>query len=105
MSVKVVNNAEQDRYELVDGSKALGFITYRRHPDLVVLTHTEIDPEFEGRGFGGHLVRGALDDIQSQNIKMMPVCPFVQQWVARHPQYAHLDYRHGQSSTERASDQ
>lgn len=58
-----------------------------------MITHTEVEPRFAGQGVGSQLVRHALDDIRTQGIPVLPVCPFVQQWIVRHPDYHDLDYR------------
>jgi predicted GNAT family acetyltransferase len=39
------------------------------------------------------LVRGALDHVRSLGLPVLPICPFVHGWMARHPEYADLDYR------------
>ena len=35
----------------------------------------------------------ALDDVRERGLKALPVCGFVQGFIARHPDYADLDYR------------
>jgi uncharacterized protein len=47
--VTVTNNAARQRYEAVTGSATVaGFVDYQVSSQLVVLTHTEVDPTFEG---------------------------------------------------------
>jgi uncharacterized protein len=90
MSQEIVENAEQNRYEIrVDGALA-GFAEYRTRPDAVVFTHTEIDPSFEGKGLGGALARGALDDVRDKGLSVVPLCPFIKTWIERHPDYEDL---------------
>jgi predicted GNAT family acetyltransferase len=90
VEVLVTYNAEELRYELhVDGELA-GVIRYRREPGSVVLVHTDIDPKFEGHGLGGQLVRGALDDLRSRGLRVVPLCPFVLAFIRRHAEYADL---------------
>ena len=90
---EVTRNEADHRYEIrVDGELA-GFAAYETTPELVVLTHTEIGPAWEGRGVGGRLVRAALDDVRGRDLAVLPICPFVQGWINRHPEYAALDYR------------
>jgi predicted GNAT family acetyltransferase len=90
MNVTVTDNSRELRYELrVDGELA-GFILYRREPDAVVLVHTDIDPRFEGQGLGERLVRGALDDLRSRHLRVVPVCPFVRAFISRHAEYSDL---------------
>jgi predicted GNAT family acetyltransferase len=69
---------------LIDGRRA-GYAAYRRHPEAIAYTHTEIEPEFEGRGLGGKLVRAALDRARAEGVAVLPYCPFVREYVERHP--------------------
>lgn len=93
MTIHVQDNTERTRYEATRDGEVLGFADYIRTPDSLVFTHTEIDPRFEGQGVGGTLVRAALDDVRAQGLLALPTCPFVEAWMARHPDYADLDYR------------
>lgn len=95
MTVEVVDRAQDNRYEAVRDGTVLGFAAYQRTDELVVFTHTEVDPALEGQGVGGALVRGALDHVRELGLKALPVCPFVEAWMRRHPAYADLDYRRG----------
>jgi predicted GNAT family acetyltransferase len=54
------------------------------------MTHTEVDQDAGRSGLGSSLVRSALDDVRSQGIKVVPLCPFVRGWIDRHPDYADL---------------
>lgn len=69
---------------LVDGRRA-GYAAYRRHPEAIAYTHTEIEPEFEGRGLGGKLVRAALDRARAEGVAVLPYCPFVREYIEHHP--------------------
>ena len=91
MSEPVVRDEPRElRYEaLVDGRVA-GIIRYRVEPGALVLVHTEVDEELEGTGVASRLVRGALDDIRSRGLGIVPVCPFVRSFIGRHPEYADL---------------
>ena len=86
----VVDNPEQQRYELWLGATRAGFIDYLSEPGTIVLVHTEIDPALEGQGLGGRLVAGALDDLRARDLKLVPLCPFVRTYLRRHPEYADL---------------
>lgn len=86
----MTNHPERERYEVnVDGELA-GFATYQDRPEGVALVHTQVLPEFGGRGIGSSLVRRALDDIKARNKKVVPLCPFVTDVIRRHPEYADL---------------
>jgi predicted GNAT family acetyltransferase len=44
----------------------------------------------EGSGVGSALVAGALDDIRSRGLRVVPLCPFVAAFIRRHSEYADL---------------
>ena len=88
--VRVQDNPDELRYELrVDGNLA-GHIRYRRKPGSIVLLHAEVEPALEGQGLGAELVRSALEDIRSRGELVVPLCPFVDAYIRRHPEYADL---------------
>ena len=97
MPTDVVDVPERHRYEIVRDGSMLGFTAYQKTDELIVFTHTEVDPALEGQGVGGKLVRAALDDVRRQGLAVLPICPFVHAWMSRHPDYADLDYRRPQS--------
>jgi uncharacterized protein len=83
---RIVDNAEEQLYELWVGDERAGVIEYETKPGVVVLIHTEIDPDFEGRGLGSKLIAGALSDIRTRGLKLEPICPFVRAYLRRHPE-------------------
>ncbi|QUX24696.1 MULTISPECIES: GNAT family N-acetyltransferase [Nocardiopsis] len=92
MATEVADAPENKRYEIrVDGEVA-GFAEYILTDGLITFTHTEIDPAHEGRGLGGALVRGVLDDVRGRDLDVLPLCPFVKGWIQRHPDYTDLVY-------------
>jgi predicted GNAT family acetyltransferase len=89
-SITVQNNAQAHRYEVfVDGDLA-GFSAYRDEPGRRVFTHTKIDADYEGHGVGSALARVALDDTRAQGLSVAPRCPFIAEYIHRHPEYADL---------------
>jgi len=92
MSLEVTHNAVLNRYEAQQDGVLAGFAGYQLGPELVVFTHTEVEPAFEGRGIGSALVRFALDDVRANrpDLKVVPLCSFVKSWIQHHPDYADL---------------
>ena len=87
---EVRDNRERTRYEiLVDGELA-GFVQYNMRGGRLILVHTEIDEVHAGQGLASILVVGALDDIRVRGLKIVPVCPFVERFIERHPEYDDL---------------
>jgi uncharacterized protein len=51
---------------------------------LVIFTHMETDPSFEGQGVASQLVRWALDDVRARGMHVVAVCPFVKAYIGKH---------------------
>lgn len=90
--VRVTHNADDSRYEAWVGQKMAGFAAYQLTGDLIVFTHTEVDPGFEGQGVGSALAREALDDVRGTDRKVLPLCPFIKAWIESHREYVDLVY-------------
>lgn len=82
----VRNNTALSRYELdVDGTTA--FANYRLAPGKVIITHTETPPVLRGRGIASQLVRGALEQIRADGLKVVAACGFVVDYLDKHPEF------------------
>lgn len=42
----------------------------------IIIDHTEVNAEFNGRGVGKQMVMAAVDFARENNIKILPLCPF-----------------------------
>lgn len=89
----VADNSEQNRYEARRGLEMVGYLTYRLDSGRIALIHTEVPPELEGQGIGSELVGRALDDIRRRGLTIAPICPFVDDYLREHPEYADLAAR------------
>jgi uncharacterized protein len=81
----VADAPERERFEIRDGEQVVGFTEYRRRGDLIAFVHTEIAPEREGEGLASRLIAAALDEAHRQGIAVLPFCPFVRGYIAKHP--------------------
>jgi uncharacterized protein len=93
---EIVHAPDQNRYELRLNDKLIGLAAYRIHKGRIALTHTEVEPSCEGRGFGSRLAAAALDDAARKGLEVVPLCPFIAHFIDEHPEYEPLlavDYR------------
>jgi predicted GNAT family acetyltransferase len=87
----VISDApERKRFIATADGEPAGFIVYRLRPGLLALIHTEVEERFEGHGIGGRLARFALDQARAEGLAVLPFCPFVNDWMKRHPEYTDL---------------
>lgn len=60
-----------------EGKKA-GEMTYSiASNDYIIIDHTEVNPDFKGRGVGKKLLIKIVEMAREKNIKILPLCPFV----------------------------
>jgi uncharacterized protein len=82
----ITDAPSRERYEAhLDGELA-GILEYRVTRGRIALIHTEVLPVHEGRGVGSALVRFALDDARRRELRVIPTCPYVQDYLRRHPE-------------------
>jgi predicted GNAT family acetyltransferase len=88
--VRVVDNPTAGRYEAIVDGEVAGYVVYRLKGPVIIFVHTEVEPAFEGKGVGGRLAAGALDDVRSRGLVVIPRCPFIAGYIERHPAYRDL---------------
>jgi len=86
---EVVNNKAHHRFELtIEGHLAATY--YKIDNGVITFIHTEVPPELGGKGVGSKLVKGALDQVRSEGMKVVAECPFVKAYIDKHGEYADL---------------
>ena len=85
----VRDDKANDRFVL-DVGGAVAFANYRLTGDRVIITHTETPPPLRGRGIASQLVKGALELIRADGLKVVAGCSFVVDYLEQHPEYADL---------------
>jgi uncharacterized protein len=87
---QVRDNKSLSRFELdVEGTVA--FANYRLTPSTVIITHTETPRALRGRGIASKLVKGALELIRADGLKVVAGCGFVVDYLGKHPEFADLE--------------
>lgn len=91
---EVEHDAGRSRFVLrAEGHEAV--LDYQELTEKVVFTHTGVPGALEGRGVGSALARAGLEWARTAGKRVVPLCPFVAAYVARHPEYADLVRRGG----------
>jgi len=86
MEYELINNENDHRYEY-HIEDFIAKIEYIRSGERIYLTHTEVPTELEGKGIASSLVKKVLADIQEKGLKLVPLCPFVNAYIRRHPEW------------------
>jgi len=82
----VVHNPAKQRFEInMDGQLSVLEYTFKNH--RLFLTHTEVPPALESQGLGTELAHAALEYARQNELTVVAICPFVQEYVSSHPEY------------------
>jgi uncharacterized protein len=79
----VTDNEAASRFE-AEAEGHVAELTYRRNGRRLVLIHTDVPSELEGRGIGAALVTAAVDRAARDGLTVVPLCPFARSWLRRH---------------------
>lgn len=85
----VVDNREQDRFELVEQGE-LAFAAYRRTPERLIIRHVEAALPLRGTGAAGRLMEGVLAQARSDGLKVTPLCGYAAAYIRRHREHQDL---------------
>ncbi len=73
-------------YRQEEGSDTLGFMDLLQTESAkLVIKHTEVKPEMEGKGIGRQLLEAVADYSRSNNLRIIPICPFAKNLMERNP--------------------
>lgn len=93
MELVIQHNTDKRRFETeVEGHVAL--VEYNLFNNGINYTHTEVPTQLEGRGIGSALAKHVLNYARENNLRVMPLCPFIKAYIDRHPEYADISMLH-----------
>jgi predicted GNAT family acetyltransferase len=78
------DNPAKHRFEGLDGDKVAGFVEYNMLTHSIMFTHTEVLPEYEGKGVGGFLAREVMAAARNLGKHVIPACPFIASYLRKH---------------------
>lgn len=64
------------------------YFTLDATPPALVAVHTVVEPEYQGRGIAGALVREFYAMAARAGVPVVPLCPYAATWAERHPDEA-----------------
>jgi predicted GNAT family acetyltransferase len=79
--------AEADRYTIAVEGKEVGKAEFLDRGGRRIFTHTEVDENYEGRGLATILIGEALRETRDAGLRIVPKCPMVTAFVAKHKEY------------------
>ncbi|WP_029906492.1 GNAT family N-acetyltransferase [Prevotella sp. 10(H)] len=86
MEYKVIHNEDKSCFEAeVEGMVSV--VDYTKRENVLVVTHTGVPPQLEGRGIAAAMTKTMLDYARDKGYKVRPVCSYTRTYILRHPEY------------------
>lgn len=83
------NDEAASRYELRRGDVLVSVLDYRDNGRTVALTRAFTVPTHRGHGYAAAITERAVEDIERAGGRtVLPVCWYVADWFADHPEHA-----------------
>ena len=86
----VVDIPAESKFEIRVGGERAGMVLYQLDGQVISLMHTEVADRFQGMGLASKLARGVLDEARDRGLAVLPYCPYIKSWIAKHPDYVDL---------------
>lgn len=81
----VLNDKKQGAFHLYEDGKREGEMVIAIDGENLIVYHTEVNPEAEGKGYGKQLFLHLVNYVREHQLKVTPLCPFVHAQFKRHP--------------------
>lgn len=69
---------------------ARAFADYSQQEGRLIVPHVEAAHALRGTGAAGRLMEGVVDAARQRGLKIVPLCPYADAWMRRHPETADL---------------
>ena len=90
---ELIDNEERHQYELHIGKYVPKIEYIKTKNGEIYLTHTEVPVALEGKGVGSQLAEKVLKDIEKQELRLVPLCPFIAGYIQKHPDWRRIVMR------------
>lgn len=85
MSIQIQHDEEEELFFFeLDGEQ--GELKYYLTDGVMDMVHTGVPYQMQGNGYGTALIEAALKFAKAKGYKIIPSCPFVEEYVDEHPE-------------------
>jgi predicted GNAT family acetyltransferase len=81
-----LNDKGHGAFYIMDGADQLGEMVVSITGSNLTVYHTEVSTKAEGKGYAKKLLNEMVDYARKNNLKVIPLCPYVHAQFKRHPQ-------------------
>lgn len=89
MQIQIEQTETTGAFFILQQNERVAEMTFiKPNPSTIAIEHTEVSEVLRGTGAGKKLVEYAVDYARKNNLKIIPVCPFVKKVFERSPDLA-----------------
>ncbi len=85
--IQIKYNEKTHQSLAFDGDRIIGHCDYQIKEGKWHLTHTVVMSEYGGRGIAKQLVKEVIAQARKANVKIVPICSYVQKMVLHNDEY------------------
>lgn len=74
-------------YAVCDGKKIGNIFFVKIGNDKIMISETEIEPEYQNKNLELYLVQEIIKIAREQNRKIVSICPYISQIFIQHPEF------------------
>ncbi len=89
-TTEFANERDASRYTMRRGGVIVSALDYNDDGRTMSMTRAFTNPPFRGNGYAAELTAFAVDDAEKAGRTVIPMCWYVADWFAAHPERAHL---------------
>lgn len=88
MNIERIEHGSKGAFIIKLNNERLAEMTYSKAGDkLIIIDHTEVSDVLRGKGAGIQLVRAAVEYARTNQIKILPLCPFAKSVFDKSPEF------------------
>jgi predicted GNAT family acetyltransferase len=88
MEIQRSENGNRGEFFIKKNDGQLALMTYKKSgDDKIVIDHTEVDPNYRGKGLGEDLVAAGVEYARENNLKIVAACPFAKKVIDDNPAF------------------
>lgn len=76
-----------DRFTIAVDGKTVGVADYHDRDGRRIFPHTEVMPQYRGRGLATIMIAEALHATRAAGLRIVPTCWMVAEFIDKHPEY------------------
>jgi len=89
MEYEVKHVPESSRFE-VELDDKVAHADYHISGNVMTIFHVYTPPEYRGKGIAALVAKFALDYCRANNLKVIPQCPYMREYIHTHKEYQDL---------------